>query len=32
MKASLELASKKNRDGLYEIYVRIQDGKVKKGE
>jgi integrase len=30
MKASLELSSKKNRDGLFEIYVRIQDGNVKK--
>ncbi|MFN5182593.1 MAG: tyrosine-type recombinase/integrase [Bacteroidota bacterium] len=30
MKASLELASKKNRNGLYEIYVRIQDGIKKR--
>lgn len=30
MKASLELASKKNRNGLFEIYVRIQDGNQKK--
>lgn len=30
MKASLELSSKKNRDGLFEIYIRIQEGNVKK--
>lgn len=30
MKASLELSSKKNRDGLFEIYVRVQDGTKKK--
>jgi integrase len=26
MKAALELSSKPNRDGLFEIYIRIQDG------
>ncbi len=30
MKTSLELASKKNRDGLFEIFVRIQDGNKKR--
>ena len=30
MKASLEISSKKNRDGLFEIYIRIQDGAKKK--
>ncbi|MCU0359465.1 MAG: site-specific integrase [Bacteroidia bacterium] len=30
MKAALELASKRNRDGLFEIYVRIQDGNAKR--
>lgn len=30
MKAALELSSKVNRNGLYEIYVRIQDGNKKK--
>lgn len=30
MKAALELASKKNRDGLFEIYIRIQDGDKKR--
>jgi integrase/recombinase XerD len=30
MKAALELSSKPNRDGLYEIYVRVQDGTKKK--
>ena len=30
MKAALELSSKKNRDGLFEIYVRIQDGNKKR--
>ncbi len=30
MKAALELASKKNRDGLFEIFVRIQDGTKKR--
>jgi integrase len=30
MKAALELASKKNRNGLYEIYVRIQQCDTKK--
>lgn len=30
MKAALELSSKPNRDGLYEIYVRIQVGGKKK--
>lgn len=30
MKAALELSSKPNRNGLYEIYVRIQDGAKKK--
>lgn len=30
MKAALELSSKKNKDGLFEIYVRIQDGTKKR--
>jgi integrase len=30
MKAALELSSKPNRDGLYEIYIRIQEGGKKK--
>jgi len=30
MKAALELSSKKNSDGLYEIYIRIQDNLGKK--
>jgi integrase/recombinase XerD len=30
MKASLELSSKKNRNGLFEIYIRIQDGLKKR--
>lgn len=30
MKAALELSSKKNRDGLFEIYVRVQDGTKKR--
>ncbi len=30
MKAALELSSKPNRDGLFEIYIRIQEGKKKK--
>jgi integrase/recombinase XerD len=30
MKASLELSSKKNREGLFEIYIRVQDGTKKK--
>jgi integrase/recombinase XerD len=30
MKAALEISSKPNRDGLYEIYIRIQDGNKKK--
>lgn len=30
MKPALELSSKKNRQGLYEIYIRIQDGNKKK--
>jgi integrase len=30
MKAALELSSKKNRDGLFEIYVRIQEGNKKR--
>lgn len=30
MKAALELSSKKNRDGLFEIYIRIQEGNKKK--
>ena len=30
MKAALELSSKPNRNGLYEIYIRIQDGAKKK--
>lgn len=30
MKAALELASKKNREGLFEIYVRVQEGNTKK--
>ncbi len=30
MKAALELSSKKNADGLYEIYIRIQDNLGKK--
>jgi hypothetical protein len=30
MKAALELSSKPNRAGLFEIYIRIQEGKKKK--
>ncbi len=30
MKPALELSSKKNREGLYEIYIRVQDGNKKK--
>lgn len=30
MKAALELSSKPNRNGLFEIYVRIQEGNKKK--
>jgi len=30
MKTALELSSKPNRNGLYEIYVRIQEGNHKK--
>jgi integrase len=30
MKAALELSSKKNSNGLYEIYIRIQDNLGKK--
>lgn len=30
MKAALELASKPNRNGLFEIYIRVQDGLKKK--
>ncbi|MCC6371260.1 MAG: site-specific integrase, partial [Bacteroidia bacterium] len=30
MKAALELSSKKNRDGLFEIYVRVQEGIKKR--
>ncbi|MFL5765464.1 MAG: tyrosine-type recombinase/integrase [Bacteroidia bacterium] len=30
MKAALEISSKPNRNGLFEIYVRIQDGNKKK--
>ena len=30
MKAALELSSKKNNNGLYEIYIRIQDHLGKK--
>jgi integrase/recombinase XerD len=30
MKASLEISAKRNRDGLFEIYIRIQDGAKKK--
>jgi integrase len=30
MKAALELSSKKNRDGLFEIYIRVQDGNKKR--
>jgi len=30
MKAALELASKKNRQGLFELYIRIQQGTKKK--
>ncbi|MFN7912763.1 MAG: tyrosine-type recombinase/integrase [Bacteroidota bacterium] len=30
MKVALELSSKPNRDGLFEIYIRIQEGGKKK--
>jgi integrase len=30
MTTALELSSKKNRDGLFEIYVRIQEGNKKR--
>lgn len=30
MKAALELSSKKNNNGLYEIYIRVQDNLGKK--
>ena len=30
MKAALELSSKKNSNGLYEIYIRVQDNLGKK--
>ncbi|MDQ3192364.1 MAG: site-specific integrase [Bacteroidota bacterium] len=30
MKAAFELSSKENRNGLFEIYIRIQDGAKKK--
>ncbi len=30
MKVALELSSKKNREGLFEVYLRIQDGTSKK--
>ncbi|MDI1355868.1 MAG: tyrosine-type recombinase/integrase [bacterium] len=30
MKAALELSSKKNRDGLFEIYIRIAEGQKKR--
>jgi integrase len=30
MKAALELSSKPNRNGLFEIYIRVQDGLKKK--
>jgi integrase/recombinase XerD len=30
MKAALELSSKPNREGLFEIYIRVQDGNKKK--
>src|ERR1044071_3430705 len=30
MKAALELSAKKNRAGLYEIYIRVQDGPNHK--
>ena len=30
MKAALELSSKPNRNGLFEIYIRVQDGQKKK--
>jgi hypothetical protein len=30
MKAALELDSRKNREGLFEIYIRVQDGQKRR--
>jgi integrase/recombinase XerD len=30
MRAALELSSKKNREGLYEIFIRLQDGNHRR--